>query len=67
MKKLRIFYFALIVPILIFGQSREITGKVFDENNTPLPGANLLVTGSNNGGSTDFDGVFSFSAIAESV
>ena len=61
MKKLRIFYLALIVPMLIFAQSREIKGKVLDEDNNPLPGANISVDGTVQGGATDFDGLFSFS------
>ena len=43
MKKLRIFYFALIVPVLLFSQTREISGKVLDENNQPLPGASIVL------------------------
>jgi len=58
MRKLRIFYFALIVPMLFFAQSKEISGTVVDENNQPLPGANVIVDGTTNGASTDFDGVF---------
>jgi len=61
MKKLRIFYFALIVPIVFFAQSKEISGTIVDENNQPLPGANVIVNGSSNGGSADFDGVFNLS------
>lgn len=58
MKKLRIFYLVLIVPMILFAQSREITGKVVDENNNPLPGASVLVDGTTTGGETDFDGLF---------
>jgi TonB-linked SusC/RagA family outer membrane protein len=61
MKKLMIFYFALVFPMLLFSQNREISGKVLDENNMPLPGANIIVSGSYEGGTTDFDGVFKFS------
>ena len=58
MRKLRIFYFALIVPMLLFAQGKEISGTVVDENNQPLPGANVIVDGTTNGASTDFDGAF---------
>jgi len=47
--------------MILFAQSREIQGVVKDENGQPLPGASIMVSGSNQGGSTDFDGVFKFS------
>jgi len=37
----------------------EITGIVIDENGEPLPGANIIEKGTNNGISCDFDGKFS--------
>ncbi len=36
-----------------------ITGTVSDDSNQPLPGVNILVKGTSNGGSSDFDGNFS--------
>jgi len=39
--------------------SNEITGKVLDENNEPLPGANIMVKGTTIGTTTDFDGNYS--------
>lgn len=39
-------------------QQREVTGTVLDENQAPLPGANILVKGTNIGSLTDFDGNF---------
>jgi len=36
-----------------------VTGKVLDEANLPLPGATVLIKGTLNGTTTDFDGVFS--------
>ncbi|MFV8225218.1 TonB-dependent receptor [Christiangramia aquimixticola] len=43
----------------IFAQG-TITGSVIDsETNGPLPGANVMVVGTNNGTMTDFDGNFS--------
>jgi len=38
---------------------KEITGKVYDPNNMPLPGANIIEKGTTNGTATDFDGAFS--------
>ena len=37
----------------------EITGIVIDENGVPLPGANIIEKGTNNGINCDFDGKFS--------
>lgn len=39
-----------------------VTGTVTDEQNLPLAGATVLVKGTNNGTSTDFDGNFSIEA-----
>ncbi|MGB0981428.1 MAG: carboxypeptidase-like regulatory domain-containing protein, partial [Winogradskyella sp.] len=45
-----------------FAQS-TITGKVIDaEMNSPLPGANVIVQGTSNGATTDFEGNFSITA-----
>ncbi len=41
----------------IMGQTK-ITGKVVDESNQPLPSASVLVKGTTNGTTTDFDGKF---------
>jgi hypothetical protein len=37
----------------------EVSGRVFDENNSPLPGANVLVRGTTIATTTDFDGNYS--------
>ncbi|NQY30083.1 MAG: carboxypeptidase-like regulatory domain-containing protein [Flavobacteriaceae bacterium] len=39
--------------------SITVTGTVLDETNMPLPGATVLIKGTINGASTDFDGKFS--------
>ncbi|MBD0832587.1 SusC/RagA family TonB-linked outer membrane protein [Aestuariibaculum sediminum] len=39
-------------------QQTEVTGVVLDQNNVPLPGANILEKGTTNGVQTDFDGNF---------
>lgn len=36
----------------------EITGKIVDEDNNPMPGVNVVVKGTNNGTVTDGDGAF---------
>ncbi|MGY8920172.1 MAG: SusC/RagA family TonB-linked outer membrane protein [Flavobacteriales bacterium] len=43
-------------------QAQSISGTVTDENGVPLPGATVLVEGTSNGVSTDFDGNYSINA-----
>ena len=47
----------LCTSATIFAQTK-LTGKVVDETSQPLPGASIVVKGSNTGVSTDFDGNF---------
>lgn len=60
MKK-TILMFLLVCSTVIYGQSEKIkiSGKLVDENNQPLPGASILIKGTNNGASTDFEGAYS--------
>jgi len=39
-------------------QSYKISGKIVDKNNQPLPGASILIKGSQKGTFSDFDGLF---------
>ncbi|WP_396178020.1 SusC/RagA family TonB-linked outer membrane protein [Flavobacterium sp.] len=49
----------LLFPLSILAQS-TLTGTVMDKvSNQPLPGVNVVVQGTQNGTSTDFDGKFS--------
>ncbi|SFB27407.1 TonB-linked outer membrane protein, SusC/RagA family [Algoriphagus aquimarinus] len=43
----------------------DITGKVVDEKNEPIPGVTILVKGTTNGAVTDLDGSYSLSNIPE--
>ncbi|GGZ79186.1 SusC/RagA family TonB-linked outer membrane protein [Algibacter mikhailovii] len=47
---------------LTFAQEKTITGTVSDEAGLPLPGTTVLVKGTSNGTSTDFDGNYSIQA-----
>lgn len=50
----------------IFAQG-TLTGTVMDsEMNAPLPGATVMIVGTNNGTTTDFDGKFSLNVEAAS-
>lgn len=58
--------FLLFLSILsmhhVNAQNITITGTVTDEQNQPLPGANVLVEGTTTGAQTDFDGNYSIAA-----
>ncbi|MET2984301.1 SusC/RagA family TonB-linked outer membrane protein [Aureibaculum conchae] len=47
---------------ITYAQDITITGTVLDETNAPLPGASILVKGTTNGVTTDFDGKYSIVA-----
>ena len=49
----------LISTSAIFAQTK-LTGKIVDETNQPLPGATVVLQGTQTGASSDFDGNFTF-------
>lgn len=51
----------IICSVGMFAQSVKVTGTVVDDTNSPLPGVNIVVTGSGQGVVTDFDGKYSIS------
>ena len=55
----------LISTSAIFAQTK-LTGKVVDETNQPLPGASIVLQGTQTGASTDFDGNFTFETTSTS-
>ena len=60
----------ILLPVLCMTaqQSNTVTGTVTSAtNNSPIPGANVLVKGTNTGSVTDFDGNFSITASANDV
>lgn len=63
MKKLKflILIFLMGITTLSWAQT-DVTGIVLDDQNVPLPGANVIVKGTTNGVVTDFDGNFSITA-----
>ena len=54
--------FVLFFALTLSAYAQQISGTVADENGVPLPGATVLVQGTSNGVSTDFDGNYSISA-----
>lgn len=69
-KNLRIGWI-LILPIIFLSMQlhaqMNISGKVTDYNQDPLPGASVVVKGTNIGTTTDFDGNFSLSGVEENT
>jgi len=55
----------LVVALLMLGTTlfaqTNLTGTVVDEYGQPLPGSDVIVTGTTDGAATDFDGKFSLS------
>ncbi|WP_076455117.1 SusC/RagA family TonB-linked outer membrane protein [Zobellia uliginosa] len=59
MKKLRLLMAFLLLGVTTVSWAQtQISGVVVDEANIPLPGASVLVKGTNNGVVSDFDGNF---------
>ncbi|WP_299435515.1 TonB-dependent receptor [uncultured Aquimarina sp.] len=60
MIKLKLAIIALIIigTQQVFSQENSISGTVKDERGLPLPGVTVVVKGTSNGASTDFDGMY---------
>ncbi len=56
LKKLLILGILSLSTVAIFAQSYQVTGKVTDTDNQPLPGVSVTIEGTSRGTSTDFDG-----------
>ena len=54
-----LFLFSALSIFSTYGQVKTITGVVTDEIGSPLPGVSVIETGTLNGVSTDFDGIYS--------
>lgn len=58
---MRTLFFGLLLLFAISGFSQaKITGKVVDQDNQPVPGANVIIIGKSEGSVTNFNGEFSF-------
>ncbi|WP_163711667.1 SusC/RagA family TonB-linked outer membrane protein [Mangrovibacterium lignilyticum] len=57
-KKLLSFLLMCLVSLSLFAQTTQVTGVVYDDQGETLPGASVIVKGTTNGASTDFDGNF---------
>ena len=56
MRKNTILSVLLFFAFSISVYAQQITGSVTDENGIPLPGASVVVEGTSNGVTTNFDG-----------
>jgi len=61
--------FSFILTLLLafvvqfsFAQEKKVSGTVSDNNGLPLPGSTVVISGTNSGVSTDFDGNYSIKA-----
>lgn len=57
----------LFLGIQLITAQVQIKGTIKDISNNPLPGANILEKGTNNGGSSDLDGNFNISVAPNAV
>lgn len=65
MRNIFLTFVAVFSCAAAFGQT--ITGTVSDTSGTPLPGVTIVVSGTNNGTTTDFDGNYSINATSGQV
>ena len=56
--KLLALFFLIAFSINSWAQKTQVSGVVVDDQNMPLPGANVIESGTKNGVMTDFDGKF---------
>ncbi len=68
-KSLFLIYILLFLPIQIFSQlNGDVSGKVIDKRTKqPLPGANVLVVGTETGTATDSEGKFLIKNLSEDI
>ena len=58
-----VFILLFFLPTLSYGQEKTITGTIVSaSDNLPLPGASIVIKGTANGVSSDFDGHFSITS-----
>ncbi|MDA9335814.1 TonB-dependent receptor, partial [Flavobacteriaceae bacterium] len=54
-----------MISVVVFSQSKTITGTIKDNTGQPLPGASVLEKGTSNGTQSDFDGNFTLTVANE--
>ncbi|HWK08290.1 MAG TPA: SusC/RagA family TonB-linked outer membrane protein [Puia sp.] len=61
-KSLMLLGILVCCSMLVFAQTKEITGKVTDSKGTPIPGVTVKIKGLKSGTSADADGTFKINA-----
>lgn len=59
--------FSVLCSFSTYAQVKKVTGTITDEIGMPLPGANVIEKGTQNGAVTDFDGNFSILVSSKSI
>ena len=57
----------VISSVIAFAQTKTVTGTVVDEMGEPMIGVNVVVAGTTNGATTDIDGNFSITNVANNA
>ncbi|WP_343588973.1 TonB-dependent receptor [Flavobacterium sp.] len=66
-RHLIILVFSIFVHLTSFAQTKMVTGIITDSGGIPIPGANIVVKGSQTNTTSDFDGKYSISVNTGSV
>lgn len=66
-KIVSLFTMLMLMTILVFAQTRQITGRVVDESGQPVSGASITIRGKSTGTSADADGNFRINAATGDV
>lgn len=67
MRKILMLLPMLVLSVLAFAQTRELTGTVIDPKGSPVPAATVRIKGQKGGTSTDANGVFHLNIPARAV
>lgn len=59
MKKMKLFAVLFLTTLIANAQKVAVNGAIVDNDNEPIPGAIILIKGTENGSQTNFDGQFS--------
>lgn len=62
-KKLVFLLFFVVISLTTFAQTGNISGKVVDESNQPLPGASVMISGTQIGTQTDPNGNYRLTGV----
>jgi len=55
---MKLYLYIVLFVSLTFAQTKNLTGYIYDQNNQPLIGVNVIISGTSNGAATDENGLF---------